>query len=226
MKIELARHEHPHKGTTLQRRLVLFFISVTVLLIVAFTMLLFLFGFMGKEEKAVETFFHNELEHISGSVYEDFGLLAVDGLDYAKAVITSSEEFWRANSVSAETFAAHPELLEPLLAAQMPTILATANTHSCGGVFVLLDATVNPTGEDAATSRAGIFVKKTQPTSAQSVGVKDYYLRGPAQIARNHGVELLGQWKMEFDISGELFWNEVMETARENESLPLSRLYY
>ena len=37
---------------------------------------------------------------------------------------------------------------------------------------------------------------------------------------------LLGQWKMEFDVSGQAFFDEVMETARSNPELPISRLYY
>ena len=53
-----------------------------------------------------------------------------------------------------------------------------------------------------------------------------HYLRGPAQIARDNGIELLGQWRMEYDVAGQEFFSDVMETARSNPDTPLSRLYY
>ena len=87
----------------------------------------------------------------------------------------------------------------------------------------MLDASVR---QDSETAKAGIFLKKTQPTATENVGVDIHCLRGPAQLARDNGIMLLGQWKMEYDISDQPFWNEVMQTARDNPDLPLSRLYY
>ena len=58
------------------------------------------------------------------------------------------------------------------------------------------------------------------------MGVQLHYLRGPAQIARDNEIMLLGQWKMEFDIAGQDFFTKVMDTARNNPELDLSRLYY
>ena len=37
---------------------------------------------------------------------------------------------------------------------------------------------------------------------------------------------LIGQWRMEFDIEGQEFFSNVMQTARDNPDLDLSRLYY
>ena len=224
--LALWKSEKRRKGTTLQHRLILFFISVTVVLILSFTLLLLLFGITGKEEKTVHTYFENEISHISDAVYDNFGLLSVDGISMAETISEACDSFFAKNGMTAETLAKHPDLLEPLLAGQIQTLLNTMNNRGCGGVFILLDATVQPNAEAASYSKAGIFLKKTQPTSMQAVGVKNYYLRGPAQIARDNGIELLGQWSMEYDITDEPFFLDVMQTARENDALPLSRLYY
>lgn len=223
--LALWKNEKRHKGTTLQHRLILFFISVTVVLILSFTLLLLLFGITGKEEKTVHTYFENEISHISGAIYDDFGLLSVDGISMAGTISESCDSFFDKNGITAGALADHPGLLEPLLADQIQTLLNTMNNRACGGVFILLDATVRPDAEAAAYSKSGIFLKKTQPTSTQAVGVKNHYLRGPAQIARDNGIELLGQWSMEYDITDEQFFLDVMQTAREYETLPLSRLY-
>lgn len=216
----------PHKKPTLQRRLVYFFAGATVLLVLLFALLLVLFGITGKEEKTVHAYFDTELENISGAVYRDFGRLSVDGIDLAERISDSCDTFFSQNGIAAEELRDHPDLIEPLLDGQLQRLLTTLNSHTCGGVFLLLDATVRPEAEGADLMRAGLFIKKTQPSSTQAVGVKMHCLRGPARIARAHGVELLGQWTMEYDITDERFFLDVMETARKNQALPLSRLYY
>lgn len=224
--LTLWKSERRHKGTTLQSRLILFFISLAVFIILAFALLLMLFGMGGKEEKTLHTYFDNELTHISGAVYDDFGLISVDGISMAETLAASCDTFFAQQEITAAELPDHPELIEPLLSGQMRTLLTSMNSRSCGGVFLLLDATVRPEAENAASSKAGIFLKKTQPTSTQSVGVKNHYLRGPAQAARDNGVELLGQWSLEFDITDEGFFLDVINAAREHGELPLSRLYY
>ena len=215
-----------NKESTLRRRLILFFVSVTFCLILAFTFLLTLFGINGSEEKNIQNFFTDELNTISGAVSEDFGLLSVDGIQLAESLARVADDFFDASGTKASDLTTAPELIEPLLSELAGPLLNTVNNRSCGGVFILLDATVNPSAENSDLSKAGIFIKKTQPTSTQAVGVKLHYLRGPAQIARDNDIGLIAQWKMEYHIVGEEFFTTVMETARQNPDTALSRLYY
>lgn len=224
--LALWKSERHGKETTLQRRLILFFVTATVVVILTFTLLLMLFGINGKEEKTVHTYFDNELSHISGAIYDDFGLLSVSAISMAETISKNCDAFFSSNGITAAELADNPEMIEPLLSGQMQVLMNTMGSHSCGGVYILLDATVQPDAENAINTKAGVFLKKTQPTSTQAVGVKNHYLRGPAQIARDYGIELLGQWMMEYSIEGEQFFLDVMNTARKNEALPLSRLYY
>lgn len=219
------RTEHPHRGTTLQRRLILFLACATIFLILAFTLLLLLFGINGRGEKAVHGYLTGELAHVTQAVYDDLGHLSLDGIRLAETLSASCDNFFAARQIDAGSLPAHPELLEPLLAEQLQTLLLTLDSRTCGGVFVLLDATVRPEAEGAEYARAGIFLKKTLPTDAQAVSAKTHYLRGPARIARESGIQLLGQWSMEFDVTNQPFFGEVMAVARENGKLPLSRLY-
>lgn len=224
--LDFLKNEIHPKETTLQRRLILFFIIIACIAILSFALLLFLFGINGKEEKAVNNYFDSELAHISEALYEDCGLLSLAGIDMAEKITDTCDDFFDSQKVSASQLKNNSALIEPLLAKQVQTLLNTMNSHSCGGVYILLDATVNSGAENAENMKSGIFLKKTQPVYTQAVNSKSYYLRGPAQIARDNGIELMGQWAMEYDISDEQFFLDVMETARENASLPLSRLYY
>lgn len=221
--IALWKQERKHKGTTLHRRLLIFFISVSVVLILLFTLLLSIFGINGKQEHSVQAQLTTQLSMLADSVEDDFGRISLDGIGIAEDLAARSDRFFSDNSISADGLQEHPELIEPLLDQYMQTLVNTVKTRYCGGVFVMLDASVR---QDSETAKAGIFLKKTQPTATENVGVDIHCLRGPAQLARDNGIMLLGQWKMEYDISDQPFWNEVMQTARDNPDLPLSRLYH
>ena len=169
----------------------------TAFLILAFAILLALFGITGHGEKAIREHLSVELSGISQAINDEFGRISLGGINIAEEIAKRSDSFFEENNISSAQLQAHPELIEPLLAEQIDPLLTTVNTRYCGGAFVLLDATISPDGQDAANHKAGIFIKKTQPTSTNSLGVQLHYLRGPAQIARDNGIMLLGQWRME-----------------------------
>ena len=221
--ISLWQKERDKKGTTLHRRLILFFVMVTVTLILVFTLLLAFFGITGKDEKAVNSHLNTELAIITDKIADEFGRISLGGIAMAEEIAKQSDAFFIEHGITAAELSAHPDLLESLLGEHMQVLISTVNNRYCGGVFILLDATVN---SDSETAKSGVFLKKTQPTYTSTTGVDIHYLRGPAQLARDNGIMLLGQWKMEFDIEGQEFWTKVMDTARQNPETALSRLYY
>jgi len=224
--LTLWKKERNQKGTTLYKRLLVFFVSITVSLVLVFTILLNVFGITGKEEKTVANHMDTELSILGNAIYDDFGRIALGGIEIAENLIRHSENFFETQGITAEEFNEHPELIEPLLDEQMHVLVSTIKTRYCGGVFVMLDSTVNPRAQHADMAKAGIFLKKTQPKSTETIGVDIHCLRGPAQVARDNGIMLLGQWKMEYNVTDQEFFLDVMEQARNHPELPLSRLYY
>jgi len=214
------------KSPTMRRRLILFFVLTVFSIILAFTLLLMAFGITGSGRREVHRYMESELSHISQAVSADFGNLSVTGISLAQTLSEQNDRFFEENRISAAQLADHPEYLEPLLSEQMPALQAVSDNNSCGGVFVVLDATVNPNAEHAAERKAGLFIKKTQPASSASIATKEYWLRGPAAVARRYGIELLGQWVMEYELSEIEFFSRVMETARGNPDMAVSRLYF
>ncbi len=224
--LALWKKERNKKGTTLHRRLLLFFVLVSVSLVLIFTLLLSIFGITGKQEHTVQNHLTTELSILSDKLDEDFGRVSVGGITIAEDIAARSDIFFKNNNVKASELQQHPELIEPLLGEQMQTLISTINNRYCGGVFIMLDATVNPSAENAAFAKAGVFLKKTQPTQTANVGLNIHCLRGPAQVARDNDIMLIGQWRMEYDITDQPFFTSVMQTARDNPQLPISRLYY
>ncbi len=222
----ILKNRRKKKGTTLQRRLLLFFVLVSVSLVLIFTLLLSMFGITGKEARSVQNHLTTELSIISDKLDVDFGRVSVGGITIAEDIAARSDTFFKTNNIKASELQQYPELIEPLLGAQMQTLISTINNRYCGGVFIMLDATVNPNAKNAEFAKAGVFLKKTQPTQTANVGLNIHCLRGPAQIARDNDIMLIGQWRMEYDITDQEFFANVMQTARNNPELPLSRLYY
>ena len=224
--IELWKKERGKKGTTLHRRLLLFFVLISVSLVLVFTLLLSVFGINGKQGQLVQNHLDTELAIIHDRIDENFGRISLGGISIAEDISERCDEFFKENNILASKLQEYPELLETLIGDQMQTLISTINNRYCGGVFLMLDATVNPSLENAEYAKAGIFLKKTQPTTTSVAGVDIHCLRGPAQVARDNEIMLIGQWKMEFNIEGQDFFAEVMQTARDNPELDLSRLYY
>lgn len=221
--LSLWKKEKNRKGTTLHRRLLLFFLMVSFSVVLVFALLLSMFGITGRDAKAVENHIDTELSIMTDKLNDELGRLSLGGIALAEDFSEIADDFFRENGIRADSLGEYPELIEPLLSEYMQTLITAANTRYCGGVYVLLDASV--TGE-SETAKAGIFIKKTQPTVTDALGVQLHYLRGPAGIARDHDIMLLGQWRMEYDITEQDFFGKVMETARTNPELSLSRLYY
>lgn len=224
--IQLWKKERGKKGTTLHRRLLLFFILISVSLVLIFTLLLCVFGIDGKQGQMVQNHLNTELAIIYDKIDDNFGRISLGGITIAEDISKSCDAFFKDNNIQASELQDSPELLEALIAGQMQTLISTINNRYCGGVFLMLDATVNPDLENAEYSKAGVFLKKTQPAATSVAGVDIHCLRGPAQVARDNGIMLIGQWKMEFHIEGQDFFTQVMQTARENPDLDISRLYY
>jgi len=214
------------KEFTMQRRLVLFFVAITFFLIISFTTLLILFGITKKDTASVNNYFNDKLNDIAKTVSNDFSQISVQGINLAEEISDSCDKFFSANNISARTLENNRNLIEPLLSSQAQSLINIVKNSSCGGAFIMLDSSLNKHSNDTEYYKSGIFIKKTQPTYTQSVGVKLHYLRGPASIARENNIGLLGQWQMEFNISGQDYFDYVMNTARNNPDLPLSRLYY
>ncbi len=91
--LALWKKERNRKGTTLHRRLLLFFILVSVSLVFAFALLLSLFGINGKEAKVVKNHIDTELSIMTDKIGEDFGRISLGGISIAEDISKRSDTF-------------------------------------------------------------------------------------------------------------------------------------
>ena len=213
------------RRTSLQIRLFIFLSCFVFGIAMAFVLLMMVTGVFNAGEKENEHWIAGEMSHISENIYADFGRLSVNGTQCAAQLSKDIDIWLEENGMSASMIKEHPEKIEGLLSSQTPYLFSVLQSNQCSGTFLILDASMN-TQNDSSDSRAGIFLKRTEPNKVNLVSSKIYFLRGPAEIARNMGIGLLGQWQMEFDVSQSDYFNKVVNTARQNNRLPSNRLYY
>ena len=222
----LLKRPKGEKSTSLQFRLFAFFALYVFVLALCFTLLLMLFDVFSIGENGGRIWMESEISHLSDEITADYGRLSRQGTAFAEQLSGEMELWLNDRGLKASELQSRPELIEEMLSSKLGVLLTLLQTNKCSGAFVILDATVNPALENAADSRAGIFLKRTEPNAIDLLSSKVHYLRGPASVARASGLELLGQWQMEFDVSQADYFHKTMRIARENTALPLSRLYY
>jgi DNA-binding CsgD family transcriptional regulator len=119
----------------------------------------------------------------------------------------------------------HPEILEEIIGEEYEGCMFALQRAKSSGVFMILDATVNPTLDNAKNSKAGLYIKSNEPNIISSSTPNTLILRGPSSIGRQNSITLHSQWRMEFDVSNGPYFNRPTEEAK-NRDLSLAQLYY
>ena len=84
--ILLWKDEQKNKNSTLHKRLVLFFLLISVSTILLFTILLMICGINGTQQDAVYNYMQNELTDVLDRVEKDSGRLSLLGISLAETI--------------------------------------------------------------------------------------------------------------------------------------------
>jgi DNA-binding CsgD family transcriptional regulator len=213
------------KGISLRLRLLAFLSALVFTIVLAFLMILMLIGVFSNGRSESSKLIENELLELSKDVYADFGKLSRQGILLSEQLTYNISQILLDNKLSYHEFQKHPELIETILDSQVDNLSLSLQTAKSSGIYIILDSTVNSHTKEAAVSKAGLFLKSTEPNIIHSVEANIRYLKGPATIARTRGIELMPQWEQEFNIDAYDFYDTVIKNSKEQD-LPLSKLYY
>ena len=117
-----------------------------------------------------------------------------------------------------------PGYLEDILDRETDLLMLALERANCSGVFVALDATLNPSLPGAENSRAGVYIRRVEPKRIGNPS-EMLYLRGFTQFAQKRGMTLQANWDLEFDIAGRDFWSLPLAASAEAPGAPLVNLY-
>ena len=205
-------------------RLFGFLILLVVTMLSFVALILASTGVIATGHEEAEKLMHQELSHLSQNVEKMYGDTSVQTVILSETMSKSLEDKLQERGFAINELKRRPEVLESLLEGELTRLMLALEKTKCSGVFVVLDATVNPALPGSEYSKAGIYLRNSEPNVIIADASK-LYLRGPARIALTNKLSLQAKWDMEFNVERQPYFNVPIESYQKNK-LPVSRLYY
>ncbi len=217
--IKELRKKEP--AVNMRRRLMVFLLLLMVTMLTGVMLLLTAFGVFPFGTTEAKKLFEKELYHLSDTAAVQYGKASAQAARMS-ALLSGSIAAAHGKELSL-THPNQPELLEALLAEQVPSLLTSLDATDCSGVFLTL---VNPNLPGAAHSKAGLYIRNTEPNISGTGTETRLLLRGPSSLATAGNLNMQAEWDLEFDVTDQLFWKEPIAAYENDPSRPLSRLVY
>jgi len=192
----------PHPKRTLKRKLFGYMLLLTVLLLLTLFTGLFLFGRFHSIEQDTYDALDIQMDSFEKDVSTYFDHLAAAGVQLSEQMGLFLDSYLAEYQLQFSDLTDSADHLEAVQEILLEPLRQKMLREDCSGIFVLLDATVNSALPYADTSRAGLYL---QINGYDTVGENVLLYRGPAALAKQHGMMPHRKWRLEFNT--ELFPN-------------------
>lgn len=206
-------------------RIFLLLALFTISIFVGIVVILLLTGTLTSGVKDTEKNIDQQLTHLTQEMKLQYDQTSAYTIALSNELSDSMENSITSKGLAVTDLKSHPEILEPMMQSEFENMTLALQKSNCSGVFVILDATVNPDRKDSEHSKAGLYIKNMEPNILHANDSYYLLLRGFSGIGRQHAVPLHSQWRMEFDVTAAPYFTNPLKAAKVNH-LPLSRLYY
>ena len=169
----------------------------------------------------------SELQRVEAIALEKLNTVALSCNDLCKQVNRSIQSSLEEHSLSATDIQSNPSLLESLLKPEIEKSVFAMEKSNASGVFVILDATVNPALPHAKSSRAGFYIKNTESSPLSYVENVPVLLRGSSMIARKFDMYLDTEWQLEFLLDDDTpYFHHPFKSGMKNSEVNYRHLGY
>jgi len=198
---------------------------LVVLLVLVVFLGFYIFGTFPQGTNEAARFINREFDRLNGQMSEQFGDITVQLVSLSQSLSRSIEFYLSERNIPVNRLHEHPEVLEELIGGELGRLLYALERTDASGVYMILDATVNPDLEGAENSRAGMYIRVSEPQVSGAATATYNYFRGFARIAYQNNLNIMVKWDMEFDVKDRDFYHTPINESKTS-SLPLSKLYY
>lgn len=212
-------------GISMRIKLFLTLVILVITMFLGVLVVLMITGVFTAGLREAQGVINEQLTHILQDIETQYGQLSMQAVELSGSLSSSFEKELVQKGLSAEELQSHPEVLEEILLGEYDRCMFALQRSKSSGVFIILNATVNPSLKNAENSKAGLYIKNNEPNILSSSAPNILILRGFSSIGRQNSITLHSQWRMEFDVSDAPYFKLPME-ATKNKGVPLSRLYY
>jgi len=199
------------QSVSMRRKL---FVYWTAMLLVLFSVLLValgLTGFFSESQGRLHRALADQHERTATTVENQLSLLTAQGITLSGQVAHILDNLLLTDGI--EVLNDDAERLGAAETALYPVLYSALVSSPCNGVFVILDATANTQTENAATSRAGMYLRFANLNAKDAVNQDVVLYRGIARVARDNQHELHNRWRLEFDTSLIAAYSQLVEQA-------------
>ena len=204
---------------SMRRKLFGYMFLLVALLLLALMTGLFLFGRFDSAGKRTFESLDIQMEAFEKDVYAHFDRLAAASIRLSEDMTHSIEGYLSEHNIA---FAGLNDSGEDIARVQEALIEPLRNTllqENCSGVFVLWDATVNHSVENADYSRMGLYL---QQNGYKNTDESVLLYRGMSEVGKKHGIMPHRKWRLEFRTDMLPNYSEILALAEQ----PLSKAYF
>ncbi|ATW25156.1 helix-turn-helix domain-containing protein [Candidatus Formimonas warabiya] len=163
---------------------------------------------------------------------QKYAVISANTVELAERINKSMEKNLATRGLTISELKSHPQLLETILGREVEKAVFAMQKTNVSGVFVFLDATVNPNLSQARDSKAGFYIIDMDPNVMPYSSDALFLLYGPPAIARENGMYLHTEWELEYDTGIQKeerrtdFYQIPLAAAARNKGAELQNLGY
>ena len=206
-----------HGKTSLQRKLFKYmFILAVLLLTLLFAGLFLIGGFTGTKRRIANTL-RFQCEVFERQISTHYDGLAVLSVQLSEATSELIDNYLRSQHMTFSDFNGSEADIHSLQKLMMEPLQRKLWEADCTGVFVMLDAQVNPASEKSS-SRTGLYLQRS---SLDAYDSQVLLYRGLSDVGKDNGCMPHRKWRLEFDTDNFPNYAELRAAA----ALPLRSAY-
>jgi len=166
-------------------------------------------GFSG-ETRQIDQALSRERDHFIQTIRRQTGNTALRTMQLSRSLSLAMENYLLSRRVRPAKMGDRPDVLAPLQEQMLPLMLAALDAGDNSGIFLVLNATVNPSLQGAQNSRAGLMIRNSG-LGKSFFDENKTILRGVSDAAIKRGVSLQSTWELEFNVRGKEFYRKPLD---------------
>lgn len=200
------------QSVSMQRKLLLYWLSMLVGLLAVLVLILSLAGVFSNQSQKVHESLQVQLNNAELQITRHMETLEAQSISLSEQISRELDNTLTANGLCVADLNDNPDLLQTLQRTLLEYVNTTMLVSRCSGAYLVLDATTNTQSEKASHSATGIYLRFANFNAQSATGQDVAYYRGIPDIARLKGYELHNRWNLEFDTDLFPSYNTWMQT--------------
>ncbi len=218
MNLKKVVNAAKQQGIPMQRRLLLYLMSMLIVLFAAILLVLSFTGALSRVDKNTQKILNMHLSATVQNVETHFGNVTAQGINLSDKLGGKIRSYLADNHLSTSDLNNNAAALNALQSALFETLDNGLKMTDASGVFCILNASVN-TETDRAT-KSGIYLKLAHVNVKNPVNSEVGLFRGSKALVTKNNIRFHNRWDLEFHLENTPFISELIEGGSEYEWSP------